>query len=742
MTAAPKGAGAYGRLRYLARDEGVRARATAVGDVAVAFNYMGRVDGRGSAAGGDDGAAPTGPTRSPAAGAVICSRSMAASWASASCCTGATARRFTTSPPLRVSPPTAVPCSAAWPPGVSRGRARSCPRLRRTPLPRPKSPRQPHANARGSDDGGGSAEAGGAAPDDRFGVSPLQEGMLFHTLLEPHGGHYVVLMSTPLSARLDVPVFRAAWAHVIARHAILRAAFTRDGAGAATHVVAPSVTPAWEVLDWRDLPAHQRAEQLEAYLARERLRGFDPAQPPLMRFALIRMSDEEWQFIWICHHLVLDGWSRPLVLADVADAHEALASGRAPALPARRPYRDYIAWLAARDRDAAGALLDRAAAGFTEPTLLLAALAPAAAAAPGAHAGIATGYASAARALSPDTTARLLATLRGLQVTMSTAVHGAWAVLLAAYCRRADVVFGSTASGRPADLEGVEGMIGPFINTIPCRVAIEPETPVGLWLQALQARLLAHASSSTLPWSRRRPAATCRRARRSSTACSWSRITPAFRPATRRVARQRHGVDELPDHGQRDPRSVAHAGDHLRLQHRRRGRGRHARPTRLRSGRHRRERRPAAGRGAADVGGRARSPAPRLESTPAAAARKTTRRRWWRKPRGGGRPRRPCAVARASLLTAISTPRSRRWRAPSRRAAWAPPSRGRVSRSQSRASRRAARRARMRGVVCALDPAWPRERVAWHITDAGLEVCVTTARLIGRPGRRCPCARL
>ena len=492
MTAAPKGAGAYGVLRYLARDEGVRARATAVGDVAVAFNYMGRVDGRGSAAGGDDGAAPTGPTRSPRGrrrhlleidGGVVGER-LVLHWSySAAIHHESTIARL------------AADCSAV----LGRVAARSV-AGQGAVMPSPAedalapsqvtSPAAP-ANARGSDEGGGSAEAGGAAPDDRFGVSPLQEGMLFHTLLEPHGGHYVVLMATPLSARLDVPVFRAAWAHVIERHAILRAAFTRDGAGAATHVVAPSVTPAWEILDWRDLPAHQRDEQLEAYLARERLRGFDPAQPPLMRFALIRMSDEEWQFIWICHHLVLDGWSRPLVLADVADAHEALAAGRAPALPSRRPYRDYIAWLAARDRDAAARFWTAQLAGFTEPTLLLAALAPAAAAAPGAHGGSATSYASAARALSPDTTARLLATLRGLQVTMSTAVHGAWAVLLAAYCRRSDVVFGSTASGRPADLEGVEGMIGPFINTIPSRVAIEPATPVGLWLQTLQARLLA-----------------------------------------------------------------------------------------------------------------------------------------------------------------------------------------------------------------------------------------------------------
>ena len=457
MAAAPRGARAYGVLRYLARDEGLRARAAAVGEVAVAFNYMGRVDGRGSASGGDDAAVPTGLTRSERGrrrhlveidGGVVGDR-LVLHWSYSSAI-------HLESTIARV----AGDCSDVL------GRV---------------------AALSGTGEG---ADRAGAESDDRFGVSPLQEGMLFHTLLEPRAGQYIVLMSVPLAAGLDVTVFRAAWAYVIDRHAILRTSFTRDGAGVAAHLVARAVTPAWEVLDWRGLPAQERDEQLQAYLTRERVRGFDPTEPPLMRFALVRMSDDEWRFIWVCHHLLLDGWSRPLVLSDVAEAHEALGAGRAPALPSRRPYRDYIEWLAGRDRDASARFWTAQLAGFAEPTSLLAALAPAAASAHGAHARSATGYTSIACALSADTTARLQATLRQLQVTLGTAVHGAWAVLLAAYCRRLDVVFGSTASGRPADLEGVEGMIGPFINTIPARVSIAPATPVGRWLQALQTRLL------------------------------------------------------------------------------------------------------------------------------------------------------------------------------------------------------------------------------------------------------------
>ena len=192
-----------------------------------------------------------------------------------------------------------------------------------------------------------------------------------------------------------------------------------------------------------------------------------------MRFALFRTGEREHRLLWTQHHLLLDGWSGAMVLREVLARHDGLRIEASRP----RPYRDFVAWLRERDESAAEAFWRGALAGFAAPTPL---------AVPGPDAP-AAGIAKADLRLSDDATAALLAFARGRGLTLNTLVQGGWALLLALYAGEDDVVFGATVSGRPAEIPGVEQMVGLFINTLPVRARLRPGDRVGDWLARLQA---------------------------------------------------------------------------------------------------------------------------------------------------------------------------------------------------------------------------------------------------------------
>ncbi|MFC4901944.1 condensation domain-containing protein [Streptosporangium amethystogenes subsp. fukuiense] len=226
---------------------------------------------------------------------------------------------------------------------------------------------------------------------------------------------------------------------------------------------------------WREVAG----TDAETVAAEERARRFDLSRPPLMRFVLVRSGTQRYRLVFTNHHILLDGWSTPLLAAELF----ALYSGREPA-PAP-PYRNHLAWLARQDRAAAREAWCRALDGVAGPTLVAPDLATRTPVNPGcvrAH-------------LDEDLTGRLTSVLRARSLTLNTAVQGVWALLLAQLTGRDDVVFGGTVSGRPPELPGAERMIGLFINTLPVRVRLHPaETLAGLLerLQAEQSELFAH----------------------------------------------------------------------------------------------------------------------------------------------------------------------------------------------------------------------------------------------------------
>ncbi|HZA24232.1 MAG TPA: condensation domain-containing protein, partial [Dehalococcoidia bacterium] len=315
--------------------------------------------------------------------------------------------------------------------------------------------------------------------EDIYPLSPMQQGMLFHTLQAPESGMYFEQVSGVLGG-VEAAGFAWAWQQVLERHPVLRTAFLWEGLEEPLQVVRKRADLSWTEEDWRGVPPHEQPARLEAFLEADRARGFELSQAPLMRCALLRVAEERYYFVWSHHHLLLDGWSLPLVLKEVLTCYEAYKRGGAPRLDPARPYRDYIAWLQHQDLAQAEGYWREALRGFTAPTPL----------AIGRSVGEqqAPAYAEQESRVSAAVTGQLQALARAHRLTLNTLVQGAWAVLLARYSGEEEVLFGATVSGRPAELVGVEGMVGLFINTLPVRVTLPPEARLLPWLEQLQAQ--------------------------------------------------------------------------------------------------------------------------------------------------------------------------------------------------------------------------------------------------------------
>lgn len=313
-----------------------------------------------------------------------------------------------------------------------------------------------------------------------YPLSPMQQGMLFHTLHEPQAGMYFEQFSCTLKGALDTSALRGACQKVMEHHPVLRTAFVWENPTRPLQVVFREVTLPWVELDWRAIPASEHAMRLSEWMLNDQQQGFDLARPPLMRMTLIRLSDDTYRFIWSHHHMLLDGWSLPIVLKEMFSCYEVLRCGETPALTPSRPYKDYITWLQRQDMAEAEAFWKRALKDFAPPTLLAETI--------GRRSDAIPTYAEQQFHLPIETTAQLEHLARQQRLTLNTLVQAAWAVVLGRYCNRSDVAFGVTVSGRPAELAGIETMVGLFINTLPLRLHLNPDCALTDWLIDLQER--------------------------------------------------------------------------------------------------------------------------------------------------------------------------------------------------------------------------------------------------------------
>ncbi|MFD8200064.1 amino acid adenylation domain-containing protein [Streptomyces sp. NPDC059701] len=317
-------------------------------------------------------------------------------------------------------------------------------------------------------------------------LTPLQEGMLFHALYDPDGADvYTVQAPFELTGALDADALRAACADTLAGHTALRAGFRERTGGRPVQLIRRTATTAWTSLDLAGEEDAVRVERLVAFLEDERRRRFDMADPPLIRFALVRLAEDRHAFVLTYHHILLDGWSVPLVLEDLFTRyhHHAAGDGTVTGAPFT-PLADYLRWLSRQDRAAAERAWSEALAGLAEPTLV----------APGAaEAGDGTLPGLVRVTLPEDTSRALERAARRHGLTLNSVVQGSWALLLALLTGRDDVVFGQTVHGRPAGLPGADRIVGLLMNTVPVRARIDPAEPLAALFARIQDEQLALA---------------------------------------------------------------------------------------------------------------------------------------------------------------------------------------------------------------------------------------------------------
>ncbi|MFL9869976.1 condensation domain-containing protein, partial [Paraburkholderia fungorum] len=326
--------------------------------------------------------------------------------------------------------------------------------------------------------------------DDIYPLSPMQRGMLFHSLYAPGDGAYVNQIRIDIDA-LDSERFRAAWNTAAQRHDILRTGFVQHGDGWLQWVARTASLPFAEY-DWRDAgDSSSVAEKLDALALRERTGAFDFACGPLHRLTLVRTGDARHHFIWTHHHVLLDGWSVSALIGEVLRDYSGEASQAVVTVTGRSArYREYIRWLQARDNDASETFWRAQLAALDQPGRLTA-LAENGSSERDVSDADADSQGELRVEFDAATTVRLSAFAREERITLNTLVQAAWALLLHRHSGQKAVVFGATVAGRPADLPGAEQMLGLFINTLPVVVTVDATASVGDCLREMQTRALA-----------------------------------------------------------------------------------------------------------------------------------------------------------------------------------------------------------------------------------------------------------
>ncbi|WP_133979174.1 non-ribosomal peptide synthetase, partial [Pseudomonas inefficax] len=313
---------------------------------------------------------------------------------------------------------------------------------------------------------------------DVYPLSPMQQGMLFHSLYEEGSGNYINQMRVDID-NLDPQRFKQAWRDVLAAHDILRTGFVWQGElERAVQIVCKTVGSPFNELDWRDKPSVGQA--LQALADDERQRGFDLAVAPLLRLVLVRVDECHYHLIYTNHHILMDGWSTSRLLGEVLQRY---AGQQMPAQATH--YRDYISWLQGQDAAAAESFWKGQLAALDAPTHLVQSLCSAGQ----SHSD--SGQGEYHQRFDREQTRQIEAFAKANRVTVNTLLQSAWLLLLQRCTGQPTVCFGATVAGRPTDLPGVEEQIGLFINTLPVVGTPRAEQTVAQWVAQVQASNLA-----------------------------------------------------------------------------------------------------------------------------------------------------------------------------------------------------------------------------------------------------------
>ena len=341
-----------------------------------------------------------------------------------------------------------------------------------------------------------SATGGDDAPtvEAVYPLTPLQEGMLFHTVQASRRDVYLSQVVCAFHGPLRPERLLEAWEQTVRHEPMLRTAFTWERRERPLQIVFARGACPFEVQDWRQLDPGAQQVAWNAQLQNDRSVGFDLSKIPLSRVFVVRLADDAFRMLWSAHHILLDGWSGTLVIQDVVRQYEALESGTVYQREPGPEFSRYVTYLQERDWTGAEAFWRRRLRAFTTPTAL-----------PyrrRATESVDGERSYAVRELSATTSRALEQAARVYGVTLHALTVAAWARLLHVHGGESDVVFGITAATRPPTISGIERAVGLLLNTVPFRTTVDSDAGVRDWLSAIQRNLAATVEHDDSPMSR------------------------------------------------------------------------------------------------------------------------------------------------------------------------------------------------------------------------------------------------
>ncbi len=312
---------------------------------------------------------------------------------------------------------------------------------------------------------------------DVYPLAPMQSGLLFHSVNDEQSNQYLRQFSFSLNGKLNIENFKLAWEKVILRHPILRTIFNWDATKEPLQLVYPSVPLNWMYYDLTELPAKEKENKTEIIIQKDRTEKFDLSKASLLRFKFVKLENQHYKFIWSYHHILLDGWCLPVIFKEVFDIYNSIENQMPLNPQIIYPYRNYIEWLQLWDVEKAKKFWKNQFAEFTNPTIFNLA--------EKLNKAETTDYKVEEFRFSADITFQLEQLAKENRITINTIFQAAWAILLSKYSGEQDVAFGSIVSGRPPELDGVETMLGLFINNVPVRIKIDSSKSILHWLKEL-----------------------------------------------------------------------------------------------------------------------------------------------------------------------------------------------------------------------------------------------------------------
>lgn len=299
--------------------------------------------------------------------------------------------------------------------------------------------------------------------EDVYPLGPMQAGLLFSSLYNPSSNAYFVQTSMELTGHLHLELLQNAWQKIINYYSILRTGFLWNNLDKPIQYVVKEVTLPWQFIDWSNLNKQSLAENLNKLIANDQQTHFDFQHPPLIRLTCIKISEKQHYLLLSQHHILLDGWSLPLIIQDVFQLYQALVSNDRFEFANPAEYRPYVEWLQHFDHKTAQDFWRRTLSSLEMATLLKVVK----------NTENIKQYDSVELSFSDSESELLRHCAANLSCTLSSLFQAAWSLLLSRYTNQTQVAFGVTISGRSISVPNIQNLVGLFINTLPLIVSLD-----------------------------------------------------------------------------------------------------------------------------------------------------------------------------------------------------------------------------------------------------------------------------